>query len=731
MILPILVTLIAVIFNISIGVWLLARRPSMPLNRAAFAIAVLLSAWGVSEMFVLLAESPKTALAMDHISNVAGQFLSVAVIAFMAAYRKEAFGETSRWTRPLLAIFSISAVLWIAALIGTDLVVRGIEPLKVGFRFLPGPLYAVFILVLIAVVVSLSVSLFVRSLRVKDSLLRRQSLVLSLSPFFTVTAFLALEYIPGILQGDRTMSSYPATMAFTAILAFASYRLQLMSLTPDKTARQVLEAQPDGVLLVDRMGRIQYNNQSFLRLVEKKEGVLDEPAHIDEFLAIRSKGYESLFRMPLADLPPLLDLRGDLLTPGGEKIPVVVAFQKIDQPHHESPGAVVVLRDERPLRKLEAEMIHLEKMHSLGIMVSGIAHELNNPLTAILGYAELGKTPLETDTACQYFQTIYTQGRKAHDVIKNLVDFAGSALSFECPLSLNRVAEEIIKIRKYDIELSGHTVVFDFAPDLPQIMIDPHKIKQIILNIFNNAAQALERSGRQGEIRIRTAIHDRNVVVEISDTGAGIPREIQARIFDPFFTTLDPGQGTGLGLSISQVMVADMGGRIEMETREGEGTLFRVSFPLVEPKAEKPRHELPHLMPDHVFEGPRILVVDDDDTVVAMMKEVLTVKGCTVDAASDGEEGLCKMLQSTYNVIFLDMKMPRLDGRATIERLRREAPHILPSIVLCTGDTAEPKTQTFLHVTDLHTLIKPFRIRELLSVVQSILDKAVSDGGRV
>ncbi|MHC4780919.1 MAG: hybrid sensor histidine kinase/response regulator, partial [Planctomycetota bacterium] len=411
-----------------------------------------------------------------------------------------------------------------------------------------------------------------------------------------------------------------------------------------------------------------------------------------------------------------------LATVSGEKVPVVVTFRKWVDPTGRTPGAIVVFRDERPIRKLEAEMIHVEKLHSLGTMVSGIAHELNNPLTSIIGFSELGmREGLAPDRHEGFFRSINSEAQKAHLVIQNLLDFARTPIEVECPVSINDVLKSILGIRRLDLQATGIDLDEVYEDDLPDTVGDPKKIRQLLMNIINNAADAAGDSRHRGKIAVRTEKGEGRIVVEISDNGPGIPKPVLPKIFDPFFTTKTVGMGTGLGLSISHAMAVELGGRIDVESNEGEGTRFTVTVPIVVPQKRKGKPPSTAVFRERLGEKPKILIVDDEEVLVEMMENFLKFKGCEVDRAPDGEAGLSKISKNAYDIILCDIKMPNMNGREMVKQLQEKDPSALEKIVICSGDTVSPDTQSFLRDSGLRTLNKPFTLKELAATLKSVL----------
>ncbi|MDR7414917.1 MAG: ATP-binding protein [Armatimonadota bacterium] len=236
------------------------------------------------------------------------------------------------------------------------------------------------------------------------------------------------------------------------------------------------------------------------------------------------------------------------------------------------------------LERAQARLVQSEKLAALGELVAGVAHELNNPLTSVLGYAQLLEAgELNGEDARRAMGVILQEAERARRIVQNLLTFARQRAHERGPVDVNAALEQTLALRRYELERAGVEFALDLARDLPFIEGDLFQLQQVFLNLINNAAQAL--AGARGRIEIRTTHREGRVVVEVADTGPGIPPEHLHRIFDPFFTTKDVGQGTGLGLSISYGIVRDHGGEIYAENRPEGGARFVIELPAAAPSA--------------------------------------------------------------------------------------------------------------------------------------------------
>jgi signal transduction histidine kinase/CheY-like chemotaxis protein len=381
-------------------------------------------------------------------------------------------------------------------------------------------------------------------------------------------------------------------------------------------------------------------------------------------------------------------------------------------------------------RQLEDKFLQTEKMAALGHLVSGIAHELNNPLTAIMGYAQLllghGLAPQPLSEA----EKVYQQAERARRIVKNLLYFARENKTERTRVDLNEIVERTLALRSYELKVENIAVESDLDPRLPPTMADPYQLQQILLNLLVNAEHALLEGRGQGRVRIRTRhlAHPENsrIVLEVSDDGPGIPAAHVSQIFDPFFTTKPPGLGTGLGLSIVYGIVKQHGGEVSCENQPGSGAKFTVELPLVpitsaaETAAPRAAQRAGRVASGRIPSG-RILVVEDEPTVAQLIVDVLAEEGHHAEAALDSQDGLTRLARKPFDMVICDLRMPRLDGPAFYDALVRSGSPVRHKILFITGDTLARRTVEFLEPNDFPYLAKPFLVEELKLAVNRVL----------
>jgi two-component system NtrC family sensor kinase len=230
------------------------------------------------------------------------------------------------------------------------------------------------------------------------------------------------------------------------------------------------------------------------------------------------------------------------------------------------------------LREAQANLIQAAKMAAIGELAAGVAHQINTPLTSVLGFSELLlERTAEDDPAQEQLEAIVRQAGRAHDTVRGLLDFSRQAGSHPEPADINHILQETLALVRRRLELQGIELQESYAGGLPDLVVDIPRLKQAFLNVITNALYAMPEAGT---LSIRTEQVAGEVRVHISDTGAGIPEEDLARIFEPFFTTKPAGEGVGLGLSVGLGIVQDHGGRIQVESRQNQGTTVTILLPV-------------------------------------------------------------------------------------------------------------------------------------------------------
>ena len=381
-------------------------------------------------------------------------------------------------------------------------------------------------------------------------------------------------------------------------------------------------------------------------------------------------------------------------------------------------------RLEDQARDLYHQLLQAEKLAALGQTISGVAHELNNPLATILTWAErLSQRPVDEQTR-RGLDTILGESERAAKIVRNLLTFARKRHTTRAMVDLNQVVRETLALRRYEQRLSNISILEAFAAGLPGVFADAHQIQQVLLNLIINAEQAMLGANGRGTLIIRTwhDMHKDAVVLEVHDDGPGVPEEVQPRVFDPFFTTKEVGKGTGLGLTVAYAIVQEHGGRIALKSGGSGGASFSVELP-VGTTSLKPAIRAPERPPNVApgGSGGSVLVVEDEAALGVAVSEALIDAGFSVTLANDGLEALQRLEERPYDLIVCDLKMPRLDGTAFYRRLEAEHAPLARRVLFVTGDVAGTEAERFLEETGSRWLPKPFRLKDLLKVAGEML----------
>ncbi len=379
------------------------------------------------------------------------------------------------------------------------------------------------------------------------------------------------------------------------------------------------------------------------------------------------------------------------------------------------------------LKTTQAQLIQSEKLSAVGEFVAGVAHELNNPLAAVVGFAEMLKDNDVDTKNRRYLDMIFKSAQRCQKIVQSLLSFARRHQPERKPMSVNAMVEAVLDMLNYQLRTSNIEVTTQLDPSQPVTLADGHQIQQVLLNVINNARQAMDSHQSGGRINITTGITSEHVQIVVRDNGPGISSENMKKIFDPFFTTKKVGQGTGLGLSLCYGIIKEHGGSITPSSQPGEGATFTIELPVFHVSGEVV--EAGHLPLSKRFQtnegvGKKILVIDDEEAILQMLRERLTQSGYSVDTANDGENALRQLGQNDYDVTFCDWKMPGLNGRQVYERLRSASPDRCRRMVFFSGDVISEQMRGFLEQEKRPCLTKPFALEEIHAAIKTVLTTA-------
>jgi PAS domain S-box-containing protein len=382
------------------------------------------------------------------------------------------------------------------------------------------------------------------------------------------------------------------------------------------------------------------------------------------------------------------------------------------------------------LRETQAQLVQAGKMSAIGQLVSGVAHEINNPLSVIMGYGQLLLSRGVPEGLQRPMELMVQQADRMAKIVRNLLYFARQRPPERAPVDLNLVVEQTLALRVNQLTLSGIAVERDFQGGLPPVIGDAHQLQQVFLNLLLNAEQAIAPTGAAGRIVFRTRVVEggRAVRASVEDNGPGISPEILPRVFEPFFTTKEVGTGTGLGLSVSYGIVEEHGGRLFADSEPGR-TVFSLELPVgAAPGAGFAGGAV--VRPALIGQGRAALVVDDEPSIVEFIATLLRESGWHVDVAAGGRAALESVGLRRYDLIVSDIRMAEGGGEAFYREAVAVDPALATRFIFITGDTANDRAWAFLGDAKVPVLEKPFPPDVFLDAVRRIATRLTAPGLR-
>ena len=525
--------------------------------------------------------------------------------------------------------------------------------------------------------------------------------------------------------------------------------------------RRLVACFPDVIALLDTESRFTYVSESIRAVL----------GHPPSFFLGKRLGANS----DLEDRAKLEAMMESLLSGGAVRGQVEVQTQHADgssrafrisaAPLLDEGGAITGIvtsgRDVTESNLLDKQLADREKFTAMGQMLAGAAHELNNPLTAILGVSDLLSENSRDDSTKRQAGLILKQARRAADIVQNLLAFSRPRAAALVPLRLEDILQQILLSQKVSFEAKGITAKFDVAPGLPSVDGDRKLLTQVFSNIVVNAEQAISPAKTSGTISVSIAPAGDRVCVTFENDGPAIPAENIGKVFDPFFTTKRPGGGSGLGLTICLAIVKDHGGAIEIGSPASGGAVFRIFLPAalsssaqkdIELKAETsgdalvapivqtppaqspaPSQSAPHIEESQPappakagssasriipgLQGRSVVVVDDEESILEIVQEGLSVRGLSVSGFSNGAEALAHLEKQRCDVVLCDFNMPGMKGSDLFERVRSALADRAPRFIFMTGELVESSAVAGLREQGALTLQKPFQVPALADLL--------------
>jgi PAS domain S-box-containing protein len=490
--------------------------------------------------------------------------------------------------------------------------------------------------------------------------------------------------------------------------------------TSQKLAR-ILNHSPELIITTDNEGRItEFNRGAELALGYGKQEMLGRS--YDLFLAA-DVGVDLMEKVFSAGA--LANHGTQLRKQDGSELAVDFHITVLKDELDEVAGTLWIGRDVTELRTAQMQLAQAEKLSTIGEVISGVAHELNNPLSGVLGYSQLLMARHSQSPFVRELEKINDSALRCQKIVRNLLSFARASKPERKRLGINGIIEKALDIKRYNLHVNNVEVVKELDPELPCTMLDFHQIQQIFLNLVNNAQHAMAATReRPSRLTIRTSFADGKVRAELSDNGEGMSKETLGRIFDPFFTTKEQGEGTGLGLSISYGIIKEHHGSISAHSRKGEGSTFVVEIPVLQAEEEQDGdagYEAGSVITEPRI-GRHILVVDDETMIQDLLMDTLEDLGHKVDTAANGDEACRKISAAGYDLVITDVRMPRMDGMSLYRNILSMRPELKGKIIFITGDLIDTDTTRFLAETEARTIPKPLDIRRIARAVQQTFE---------
>jgi two-component system NtrC family sensor kinase len=518
-------------------------------------------------------------------------------------------------------------------------------------------------------------------------------------------------------------------------LAIALHNARLFGMVKEKEGRYrtLVESSPGAVLHLDLEGRIIYVNPAASDITGHHKN--DLLHHVGGLVGLTvPEDQERLRRAVAAAISGLRtrELEFHVAHVSGGTRWVRASIQPLIGEDGEPTGLVVLARDQTEERELQDRLRQSEKLSSIGTLVSGVAHELNNPLAGILGFAQLLLQKSSEEWTRTDIEKIEHNARRCQKIVENLLHFARQSRMTKREAHIHEVIESVLRLNEYQFKMDNVEIRRDFAPGIPALTLDVNSWQQVFINLANNAREAMVGAkSEQRVITFRTSRDGEEVEVVVSDTGPGVRKELRSRVFDPFFTTKE--SGTGLGLGICWGIVRDHGGTIEVDEAEGGGAAFHIRLPLRRAEAAAEPY-MPTIAPPRSSEGKgrRVLVVDDDTSVCDVVAQTLQNLAYQVDVVPSGEEALERIRSTPFDVVLSDLRMPgALDGFALFDQVREVMPSLAERVVFLTGNVLDPGTLERIQARGCRWVEKPFDIHHLARVVREVVapeTRAVKSG---
>ncbi len=547
-----------------------------------------------------------------------------------------------------------------------------------------------------------------------------------------VEALIALffDQEPELPNVQRTLSA----VARIASISLTNFRLRERLQASETRYRVLFEESPDGIILLSMTNELIDANPAALRLYRT------DLVGLRAFLAAGTPNVPDAERAHRRDIIRREGrgvFRDDGVRPDGTRFPQEVEIVRVDIGGEQR--FLVIVRDLSEQDRLQQELLQAQKMEAIGQLVSGVAHELNNPLAAIVAFSQLIRRDdrLPEDMR-RDAELLVQEAERTRRIVQSLLDFARQRPPERHPTALVALVDSVLALQSYSLTSGQIELSLDVPPDLPLIDVDRSQLQQVVLNLTLNAIQAIRAHRSSGRIwinarRIGTgpAAHVR---LSVSDNGPGIPEEVRSRLFLPFFTTKPPGMGTGLGLSVSFGIVAAHGGTLQFKPRPGGGASFLLEMPVGADASSgqsvgQPAPSARGQRPAADLRGvdatpPRVLVLDDEPAIRAFLAKSLRLAGLDAVVVAEGQEAVALCRAESFAAVLVDHRMPGMTGTQVFDAAVAIRPELASRFVFMSGDVLNPELRDFAAAHSAELLAKPFDVDTVNRLVRDVVTRS-------
>ena len=489
--------------------------------------------------------------------------------------------------------------------------------------------------------------------------------------------------------------------------------------------RELYDEAPVGYQEVDVAGRIIRVNRTELEMLGyAAEELLGRP--IWQFMVDPETARQTFLDKVDEIISPSGAYERTFLLKDGTTLSALIEDRAIRNAADRIIGFRSTIQDITERKRTEERLMEAGRLASIGELAAGVAHEINNPLTVVAGFAEVLMGRRLRPPASDYVKRIYVESQRVARIVTNLLSFARRHEPYKQYVCVTTVLEEALEMKAHDLKVNNIRVTRQWSADLPFTMIDVHQLLQVLVNVLANAEHAITGAHGGGEIILSAVATADKIQISISDNGPGIAPEHLHKIFDPFFTTKSLGEGTGLGLSICHGIIRRHSGEIWAESQPGAGTTFRIELPILHCQEDSDSDQ--EQVVDTSGQKQRILVVDDEPAIRDLVCQVLAADGHTTEQSADSREALQMIRNHRYDCIIMDLRMPDISGQQLYQKIVDTNPGMAHNVVFITGDIVRRETREFLEATGNPVFSKPINMMGLRRQVQKLAETAGVSG---